>query len=210
MLTFDLSDFEAAAARWAQAADQVPFAAAQAMNDASKVAREELINSTWPQHVKVRSAGFMKSSLQREFASKRSLRISIFDQLDRGNLLLHGEGGIRRPVRSTLAIPEAKLGAKRTSRGIPKGLRPKALPNSFRKGDVIYQRTGSYHKGTKRRAGYDGRGLKLMYTLRPSAKIKASVPFEADFKRVMTREIWPAFQTRLAAAMATRRPGPAR
>ena len=195
MLAFEISDFERAAVRWGYAADQVPFAASQAMNDASKVAREELITKTWPQHVKVRSQGFMRASLSTEFASKRTLRVAIFDKLDRGNLQLHSEGGTRQPVRGALAIPGKGLEAKRTSRGIPKNLRPRTLPDSFRKGDTIYQRTGK-----------NGRSLKLMYTLKPSAQIKATVPFEDDFRRVMTREIWPAFQTRMAAAMATRRP----
>lgn len=195
MLAFELSDFEHAAVRWGFAADQVLFAASQAMNDASKVTREELITSTWPDHVKVRSAGFMRASLSREFATKRNPRITIFDKLDRGNLLLHAEGGVRQAKEGSLAIPEAKLAARRTSKGIPKALRPRTLPNSFRKGDVIYQRTG---------AG-KSKGLKLMYVLKPSAHIPRQVPFEADFNRIMTREMWPAFRTRIAAAMATRR-----
>ena len=169
MLTFDFRDFERAAARMGAMADQIPFALAQSMNDASKAARREIIDTTWADHVQVRNKRFMGVALRQKFANKRNLRVEIFDNLGRASLALHEEGGSKTSKQGNLAIPSSRIGGKRTGWGVPKGMRPKVLPNSFRKGDAIYQRTGSYKKATKSSPARDGRGLKLMYVLRPSA-----------------------------------------
>lgn len=208
MLTFDFRDFERAAKRLDAVADQIPFALARAMNDALAVARTEIIEQTWPKHVSVRNKSFIGAALRREYAKKGTLRVAIVESgpaAGRGSLSLHADGGTKRARTNNLAIPSAKLASRRTGKGVPKGMRPAVLPNSFKKGDVIYQRTGKYTKAGKRSAAKDTRGLKLMYTLKPSAPIKADVPFQADFDRVMTREVWRSFGPRIQAAMASRR-----
>ena len=91
--------------------------------------------------------------------------------------------------------------------GIPKGIRPKALPRSFAKpgksGDMlIFQRTGSYKKAGKRSPAKDNRHLKLAYVLKGSTPIPAQVPFHSVFASVMRREVVRAFGFRLNAAMA--------
>ena len=175
----------------------MPFALAQAMNDAAKAARDDLVKQTWPKHVQARNRAFLGAALRREFATKKSLRVAIAETgpaAGKGNLVLQGKGGARRARRLNLAIPSKAIAGRRTGKGIPKGLRPSALPNSFRKGDVIYQRIGPKK-----------RNLRLVYTLRPSVNIPAAVPFEADFVRTMRREVRRAFGPRLAAAWASRR-----
>ena len=93
-------------------------------------------------------------------------------------------------------------------------MRPRALPNSFVRGNAIYQRTGAYQKagtrGAKRAGaengkGYDGRGLKLVYALTPTVEIRADVPFVSSFERVMWLETTRAFGPCLQRAMANRR-----
>lgn len=196
-LSFDFGDFERVAARMMAAADQIPFALAGSLNEASNLARRELIEQTWPSHMQVRNARFMAAALTTKGtrATKKNLRVEIYDRLGRGSLALHEQGGVKRPRGASLAIPSKSLQGSRNSKGIPAGLRPKALPQSFRKGDAIYQRTGGKGKS---------RGLKLMYTLKPGARITADVPFHQDFETVMRREVGRAFGPRLWAAMATR------
>jgi len=197
MIDFDLREFERAARRVDAYADQVPFALAQALNDAAEIARKEIIDKTWPEHMRVRNARFMAAALtsKGERATKRRLQVAVYDKLGRASLTLHEQGGTKSPRGSAIAVPSAELQGRRSGKGVPKGLRPAALANSFRRGDAVFQRTG---KGKSK-------GLKLMYVLKPSTSIPARVPFHADFERVMRREVHRSFGPRLAAAMTTRR-----
>ncbi|GGC70663.1 hypothetical protein [Chelatococcus reniformis] len=194
---FDLRDFERMARQLGAAADQVPFALAGALNDALFKTRTKLISETWPQHVTVRNAGFMRGALRIEKATKGNLRgeINSSGVGDRGHLRLHATGGIKR-AQGALAIPDpAKV--RRGAKGVSKNQRPRALPNSFRKGEVIYQRLVA----KKRKTG----GLRLMYVLKPQATIKKDVPFYEDFRRSMIAEVHAAFPGAMAKAMRTRR-----
>jgi hypothetical protein len=195
-LKLDFGDFERAARNFDALADQVPFALAQAMNDGLEEARRELVEVTWPSSISVRNPSFMKAALTTKGnrATKTSLRVAIDDRLGRASLALHAEGGTKTPRGQQLAIPTDALAGKRRASGVPKGLRPRVLPNSFRKGDVIYQRTGP-----------KGRKLKPMYTLAPAALIRADVPFESSFERSFILGLAKAFGPRIRAAMATRR-----
>jgi hypothetical protein len=183
--------------RWTKLIDgeitQLPFALASAMNTAAFEARTKLIEETWPAHVKVRDRNFLKFALRvDQKATKRSLTVAITDRNSngRGNLILHAKGGTK-PARRLLAIPDRKV--RRGAKGVSANQRPAALPNSFRKGDIIYQRYGA-----------KGRKLRLMYTLKPSARIKADVPFHADFKRYMLAGVRKSFPEAMARAMRPR------
>jgi hypothetical protein len=196
-LEFDFSGFKRAAEQLNAAADQIPFALSQALNDGAEIVRKELIADVWPSHVKVRNARFIGAALTTKGrrATKRNLRVEIYDRLGRGSLALHETGGAKRPRGAALAVPSKALQATRTSKGIPAGMRPRALPNSFKKGDALYQRTG---KGKTK-------GLKLAYVLKPSTAIKPTVPFHRDFDDAMRIEVRRAFGPRIQAAMKSRR-----
>ena len=192
--------------RYARAMDgmasQIPFALAQALNASAEVARRGLIERTWPEHVHARNRSFLKAALTTKGtrATKRNLRVVVYDRLGRGNLLLHERGGTKRPRGKALAVPSAALQARRTAKGVPKGLRPRNLPatgpsGAFVKGDVLFQRVG---------AG-QSRGLKLMYVLKPAAPVRADVPFQADFATTMRRTMPIQFRLALRKAMATAR-----
>ena len=198
-ISFDLSQFERAAKDMQAAVDQVPFALANAMNKAAFETRRELVGETWPGHVTVRNKAFIGAALRVRKASKKALRISIFDRLQHADLDRLEKGG-PKTARGSLAIPTGDAKARRSGKGVPQALRPLNLANSFkapgkRGGSVIYQRTG---KGKQR-------GLKLMYVLRPSAQIKPAVPFHADFQRTFTRQLEQAFPDAMWKAMRTRR-----
>jgi hypothetical protein len=196
-LSFDLSAFERKAQEIGGAIDQIPFALSTALNEAAFNTRQVLVQQTWPSHMSVRNPSFIGAALRVEKATKQTLAVAISDTGPAGgraNLSLHAKGGTKT-ARGNLAIPDSKLKSRRTGRGVPKGLRPTALPNSFKRGDVIYQRVG--------KKGRDG--LKLMYTLKPSAPIRADVPFEQDFVASMRNVMRTAFPAAMARAMKSRK-----
>lgn len=196
MLSFDMRDFDRAARNFDAFADQVPFALAGAMNDALEEARRELVEVTWPTHVQVRNPTFMKAALttRGNRATKGNLRVAIDDKFGRASLPLHAEGGLKTPKGQKLAVPTAALAGRRRSGGVPKGLRPRTIPNTFRKGNMLFQRVGP-----------KGRKLKPVYALATDATVKADVPFERSFDRAFTLALARNFGPRIRAAMATRR-----
>ena len=113
---------------------------------------------------------------------------------NRAHLKLHDKGGVKQ-AQGNLAIPDRKILSRRGAKGMTPSLRPGALANSFRKGDVIYQRIG---KGKRAK-------VRLLYTLKASAAIKADVPFSHDFAIVMRREMKARFAANMAKAMKSRR-----
>jgi hypothetical protein len=190
-LKLDLRDFTRAADRLAARIDQVPYALARAMNDAARETRKRLISETWPRHVTQRNTGFIRASLQTEWASKYNLTVSIYDKLNHGNLALHATGGTRTARGGRLAIPQGMI--RRTSRGVSKAQTPGAIIARTPKRALRITPTGIF-------IGEHGR-LRLAYKLQPSAQIKKDVPFKADFRKFFREEIDRAFPIRLAEAM---------
>lgn len=196
-VTFDLSEFQRAAAGMGVRQSQVRFAVSRALNDAAFAVRNEFIATTWPSAVKVRNNSFMRAALKVETANKTKLEAAVTNQGPAGNrahLGLHAKGGTKQGKRK-LAIPADVVKARRTGRGVPSRLRPKDLPRSFRIGNAIFQRTG---KGKRS-------GIRLMYSLASSASIRPAVPFARDFERVVRREVPAAFRARVREAMKTAR-----
>lgn len=199
MVKFDLSDFERAADRVGAAKDQVAYALSQSLNDGLFRARDFAISSTWPRGVSVRDTNFLRNALRVERSDKRNL-IGAVTSLgtragDRAHLAMHESGGIKRPAKSRIAVPSQAIKARRGARGIPRNLRPANVPNSFRRGDVIYQVTGRKKN----------RKLKLLYTLKTGVPIKPTVHWHTDFDMMMRREVANAFPGRFKAAMASKR-----
>ena len=197
MLKLDLLDFTRAAAAFGRLQrDQMPFAISRAMNDAVKATRNEIITSTWPTHVHVKHPSFIRWAFNVKYASKRSLTVEITDDKaqGRGQLGLHDTGGVKS-ARALQAVPGQYI--RKNGRGVPRNQLPRALPNSFRKGDVIFQRVQT----SKRTGGK--RSLKLMYVLKPSVRLKADGPFTQDFNRVMREELERAFPRRMEEAIRT-------
>jgi len=198
-VSFDMSGFEQTASNIGALQDQIPFALSQSLNDGLFAARDHLITNTWPTHVTVRDSNFLRNALRVERASKTNLAGAVTNEGtragNRAHLKLHETGGTKRPNKTKIAIPDRKVLARRSGRGVPKSLRPGTAPNTFRRGDAIYQVTGRKKN----------RKLKLLYTLKASAPIKGDVPFHRDFDTVMRREVARAFPDRIKAAMASRR-----
>lgn len=194
MITLDMRDFEKAGKRLKAQADQLPFAIMLALNETLKSAKTELVEHTWPSHVKVRNQRFLNWALRMQRAKKTDLVIALIDKSDgRGNLALHARGGTRMPRGGLLAIPTPLV--KRTGSGAVAGSqKPRMLKRVVKKKGLIFQAVGR-GKNSK---------LKLMYKLTSKAKIKADVPFSADFERAVRIGMAREFPIAIAKAMATR------
>jgi hypothetical protein len=77
----------------------------------------------------------------------------------------------------------AASGRPGKGRGVPRNQLPRALLNSFKKGDVIFQR----YWESKRKSGKPS--LKLIYVLMPSLRLKADVPQANPISGNRCREI---------------------
>ena len=194
-LKFDSSVFEQKAKQLQGALDQVPFALSQALNEAVKNTRQVLVQSTWPTHVKQRNAAFIGRALRTKFASKRNLRVEIYDDLGRASLSLHADGGVKR-ARKRLAIPPGGS-VTRTGRGVRKNQTPRAIIDRTPKRALRVTPKGIF-------VGKDGR-LQLKYAFKAQAKQPADVPFRDDFETVMRAELRVSFPAALARAMKSRR-----
>lgn len=193
MITFDLKEFERAARRLGVAADQVPYAASQTLNDAVFEARNEEIYHAWPGGVTVRNQSFMRAALRVDKASKANIEASLYDTLGRASLDLHADSGVKVPAGGKLAVP-VDPSIRRTNRGVPKSQRP-----------------GRF--AAKRNARVTARGiflgeggrLRMIYRFISSADIDKRYPFYETFERVVTRVVTEKLPDRLLRAMATRR-----
>lgn len=201
---------------------QIPFVLATTLNNAADSARDQLPR-VWAEHITVRNPNFLRAALttRGRRATKASLRVELYDQYGRGNLGLHSTGGAAHGS-GALAIPTTSSGIKgrRGAKGVPKGLQPRNLARSFGKvgksGDVlIYQQVGKYQKATKaahkraaksggpRPKGKDNRHLRLEYVTKQTNRVRADVPFQAEFVRIMRREVPKQFSVAVKAAMKT-------
>lgn len=193
MLTLDTSHFETTARKIGLAEREIPFALANAMTYAAYRTKDALTNGTWPQAVKVKNTRFMRASLDvasakaRDFRAGRKMSAVIWDQLGHVNLKRLAVGGTKTPKSGgLLAIPTSRV--KRGAGGaVRQGQKPRGLPDKkvVKKGNLLFLREGR-GKNSK---------LRLMYKLRPNAKVKPMVPFHADFDRLMRAMIYKSFPT---------------
>jgi hypothetical protein len=210
-LTIDMTEIEGLAAQMNAAADQIPFALVKSMNTAANLTRKYIVEHTWPSSVKVRNTQFIAYALRWEPATKATMTVSIYDTLNKSvKLKLHAEGGTKTSPRGRFAIPNLKYVVK-GAHGVSPTQAPRNLPNSFVKGDVIYQRIMPSSGFTRARLGAlsrgaVSRGLRLMYVLKQAVVDRKDVPFYRDFQTHMHDEIIKAFPHYMEQAMKTRRP----
>ena len=191
-IQIDWSDVKRVMANLKAAEDQMPFAMALALNDATEKTRKYLITHTWPSRIKQRNASFIAASLTTKGtrATKRQLESEIYDRLNRGHLMMHAKGGTRTARGAHMAVPVSSM--PKSGRGVPQRLRPRNLANSVRIKDAIY---------TRDRSGK----LKLMYVLKTATKIPRRVPFFEDYHASMSRELRRSIPIAVERAMRTRR-----
>jgi hypothetical protein len=191
------------------AAKQVPFAAAQAINDVAG-----LIRDAEPRGLERdldRPAPFTKRGLFISRASKRKLTAVVgFKRIQSEYLSTQADGGKRRAKRRAVVVP---VGIRLNKYGnMPRGSLKRHLgkPDVF-SGTVkgvagIWQRP----KRGVRRAGSVGtkgsrKGLKLLAIYKDSVRYKPRHKFQPRALVLARKSIAPAFDTRLRAAVKTAR-----
>lgn len=187
---FNVDDFAARAAEYGAAADQLPYVFARSLNDAAEKTRNLLINQTWTLSIAAKNRSFIGAALTTKGAraTKADPTVEIYDELGRGNLLLHARGGTRRARGANLAIPSS-ANVRRTGGGaVSRGQTPRALADkAVRRGRFLFA------KG------------KMVYTLDPAVPIKRDVPFYQDFSNTMRQAMLDSLPKNVAVAMASRR-----
>ena len=138
------SNFIQFAERIGAARKQVPFAVANTLTDIAFMAREEIVQKTYPRSFNVKNKRFAGVVFRVDKANKRTLTASIYDRIARAGgkgsvyLARHESGGIKTSRSSTnVAIPGRKV--KNYIRGasgqVKAQYKPKALlmqPNFFK------------------------------------------------------------------------------
>lgn len=180
---------------------QIPFATSLAINDTAFAVRKRIVERTYPRSFQVRNRRFPGQVFRVKKATKRRLIGSVYDRLGRASLALHAKGGTKRPRGGSLAVPSENI--KRTASGkVGKARRPrnviqsgKAFKGKIRKDrPAIFQRTGS-----------KGRKLKLLYTLEPSARLRARFPFYRDAANTARRSFPNNYRRAMRRALKTAR-----
>lgn len=197
-INLDIKEFARRAEQLKSAVDQVPYALSRAMNDAAFVTRKMLVEGTWQRSVTQRNPNFPRAVIGVKRSTKTDLEVRIEENRpNSGHLFLHASGGTKTSQRGrNLAIPLATW-VTYTSRGVAKRQLPKAIIANTPPRALRITPTGIF-------VGEHGR-LRLRYSLKPTAKMRADVPFYQDFDRIMRSEINKAFPIRLQEAMRTRR-----
>ncbi len=192
---FDLSDFERLTAKLGGAADQLPFALANAMSRAAFVLRDVMTDDVWPSHVTTRNKRFLSAALRVEKATKRKLSVALYDSIGRGHLALHARGGIKRS-KKRLAIPPTGA-VRRTAKGVSKSQRPRAIIDTTPKRALRVLPHGIF-------VGKGGR-LHLVYAFSKLAHQEADVPFDHAWNTIYRAQARKEFPRALQLAMATKR-----
>lgn len=184
--------------------DQIPFAAAGALNDTAFDIRRRIVGSTWPKAVTMRNRVFAGKFFRvlTPLANKNELMVVVGNI---GRIGLSGDfnylealadGGTKVPRGNWIAIP-VKNALRNRGGSIPKSQKPMNLKNTFirsskdGKSRVIIQRSGGE--------------TWARYILVKRAQIPATFRFEQDATDTALRVFSGHFGTRLALAISKSR-----
>lgn len=181
-------------------AKQVRFALASALTAVAKEAQFASISSV-ERAFTVRNNWLQPSNamgLKVLAATKEDLSAAVVTRADW--LVLHEEGGTKKPAGSSLAIPTRNV--RRTKRDmIRRTQRPKALRGKrtfvlpTKNGPVLFQRKGRGKRST----------VTALYRLKPSARIRRQSTVVEPTARVFERRFDAVFEGQLRRAFRTAR-----
>ena len=179
--------------RWLQRAfkDQLPYATSIALNDTAFQVRKELVDHTYKKAFNMKNPRFasfvtnVKKAKKNDLtASVGNLKSKVFDYL-----VLHSEGGIKKPRGRHLAIPSRDLKEKYPGK-IPKSQRPKNIMK--KKGGFTFKtkKQGipiiAYRKVKRGKKGKSG-DIEIKYILVEMGKIDKELMFYEDAKKVIDK-----------------------
>tara|TARA_B100001179_G_scaffold225397_1_gene205232 strand:+ start:129 stop:731 length:603 start_codon:yes stop_codon:yes gene_type:complete len=195
MVDFIVKDNIKEMTRWLNSVQrkQIPFATSRALNDTAIDGQKSIIAAI-PRIFKSRKKWWLKqqpTGIKVKFSNKRDLTATVHTSAYFAEI--QEKGGIKTPKRGrNLAIPTNDVPKKyRTSHGAKDMMREKNNVFSTPKG--VFKRTGK-------------KKLTLLWSLAPTAKIKARFGFVKILEKVVKRRFKKHFETRLRQAMATAKP----
>lgn len=181
---------------------QIPFALSRALNSTAFDIRRHEVKTVYPTAFEQRDQRFIGSALRVSKSTKAKLQASVYDRFGKAFLVLHARGGKKIPRGNNISIPSVELAKRRTGRGVPKSLRPRAAlnkPNTFKVQFANGQRAIVRRKTKKRLP------LQVLYILEPSAVIKKTFPFYPAGVKLGRRAFPRHFHAEFEKAMATAR-----
>ena len=191
MITFQYDDLKKLDTMLDDAPARVAAALAEDLVSSAFAARTAIIQEA-PFWWHERSSGFLRNSLHLgPYAQAGDLQQSIFASILGGKLLLHETGGTITPTNAQSIVIPITGGPTQTAHGIRPDQKPKALANSFRRGDIIYQRQGK-GKGSR---------IKAMYKLQPSVQLPKDTHFNDVFETTIREEMSRNFAASMIRAI---------
>lgn len=178
--------------------DQIPFAAAGALNDTAFDIRRRIVESTWPKAVTMRNNVFPGRIFRvRQKATKAMLEAIIGDDGGFDYVERLAEGGTKVPRGNWIAVP---IGDPKRNKGgsIARAYKPAMLKNSF------VRTTKSGNNRVILQKNRDGT-ISAKYLLIKRAEIPATFRFYEDSADTGLRVFSGHFGTRLALAISKSR-----
>lgn len=171
--------------------DQVPFALSQTVNDLAFAGRTEIITKTFPRDFTVRNPTFARTLWKVEKGTKADPVATIRQNLDRGDMERHIQGGTKTPRGSKLAVPLNPNEVRGARGAVRKAQKPANLPKKYIRRvngkDVIFSRG------------------KAMYVLLNSAAIAPRFGFYTDLENLVEQRWAGIFSDRLDRAIRSSR-----
>ena len=197
--------------------DQLPFAMAQSMNQTAFEMRTQTIERTWPGDVTQRNKRFMRSAMMTttkrsgNYATKKNLNVTVGNypkghKLNRDFMERLAVGGVKKPRRTSLAIPGRNANLPRTAGGkITTANRPRQILNQ--KSVVRITSKAGHDLIIRKRT--KNKFPAVLYVMVSDAKIKKQFDFYEDAgkqgKISMARNFKKNFKKAQASAKPKRR-----
>jgi len=154
---------------------QLPFACSLALNRSSEKARDKFVEKL-PQKITLRTSWWKpknKWGFNVRNSNKHNLTAVVYTRAPW--MSLHETGGLKTPQKKAIAVPTSYV--KTTKRGlISKANKPAGMKNKFIKDGIIFKRMK--------------KSIRPMYSLTPSARIKAVLGFKTTIAKEVNR-VWP-------------------
>lgn len=177
---------------------QIPFAAAQALNDTAAQARLEAMDKM-ARYID-RPTPWTKKGIIYKRANKRTLFAEVVILDNRWKYLKHQvQGGVRHPANRAIAVPVEQ---KRNQYGnMTRGAVNKLLANPNVFSGVVAGHAGIF----KRMGGKRNPRLKMLVRWIPVAEYQARFPYHSIVRKSVQKTFTRNFSRRLTAAIRTAR-----
>lgn len=187
-IAIDVLGGDEAAAMFAEAGRQAPFAQANTLTALAKRTHEVRRNSLGDEFT-LRKATFVRSTIRRTVALKTRLEATVYVDPEKNFLAKFEAGGPKEPQGEHIAVPLPDVQRTAKSGIIVKAMRPKALLDNPKAAKVrtprglfiVLERNAVKKKGLGRRTEY-------LYELKPRVVVRPQLGLERTAQRITEQE----------------------